>query len=234
MGGVHLRKSGAREWLLDIIYPNVCPFCDKAIPWDIYCCDECFDEAMSLYSSKELCPVCGKEKCVCGSENVGFDRCYPAGIYEGGLRKAVLAAKFRRDRNAAVIFAEILAGRIPRGEYDIITFVPMSRRKEKHRGYNQAQYVADMLSEKLGIPVKGGLIVREYTEVAQHERTAAERRISAEQEYFPAERARLSGERVLLCDDVLTTGATMNRCSFILKGIGASYVGAAVCAVDII
>ncbi|MBQ4312415.1 MAG: ComF family protein [Oscillospiraceae bacterium] len=231
---LEIRKSGIREWILDLFLPNVCPVCRRVMRWDLYCCEDCVKELEPIGEKQEklLCPRCGKYVCVCAERGIRYDRCIAAGIYEGAVRKAVLSFKYDSNSNAAEIFACICAKRIEKAGIpaDIITYVPMSARKRRMRGYNQAELFAAALSEKTGIPVRHGLLSRVYSVEEQHERTASERIESAGREYSAAEGAELSGERVILCDDVLTTGATMSSCAGILKDIGASEVTAVVCA----
>ena len=109
----------------------------------------------------------------------------------------------------------------------------MNRKKERKRGYNQARELAVILGKKLDIPVRDDLLVHTFSSRSQHDRSGEERRRAAREEYFPSETAELAGERILLCDDVLTTGSTMSVCAEILKNIGASHVTAAVCGTTI-
>ena len=235
MSGFSVRKKGLKDFVTDIFFPNVCPFCEKVIPWNISCCEECCDEICSNAdkAAENLCPVCGRFICKCDSERILYDRCFTAGIYEDKTRNAVLSMKYRNDNNAAEIFSELLYRNISSADsicFDLVTCVPMNSRKERKRGYNQAEKLAELLAEKLEVPMRNDLLIHSYSKVSQHDRNAEERRESVMTEYFASQNAELSGENILLCDDVMTTGSTLSRCAEILKDIGAESVTAAVCA----
>ena len=112
------------------------------------------------------------------------------------------------------------------GGFDYIVPVPVHRDKEKARGFNQAEKMARHLGRRIGVPVLPRAIVRERN-------TAAQRSLSAEDRYFnlegafslnPKEAVKIRGSRILLLDDVYTTGATAHRCGAVLKEGGAARV----------
>ncbi len=235
MSGFEIRKSGMKEYLLDIFFPNKCPFCDSAIRWDLYCCDECFESA--VWSDKNgylLCPVCGRAGCVCGKEKLHFDRCVAAGIYDDYIiSSAVLALKYRGDRNAAGVFSYRLCEMIEKiacEKYDYIVPVPMSNRRRRIRGYNQSELIAQALSLRMNIPVRTDLLFRKFSFLSQHKRTAEERRAASEAEYKWVGKLEIPDDRIILCDDIMTTGSTIDYCAYLLKQHGAAFVTAAVCA----
>ena len=117
------------------------------------------------------------------------------------------------------------AGRLG-GGFDYIVPVPVHRDKEKARGFNQAEKMARHLSRRIGVPVLPRALIRNRNTVAQ-------RSLSAEDRYFNLEGAfslnskdadRIAGNRILLLDDVYTTGATAHQCGGVLKEAGASRV----------
>lgn len=234
MSGFHLIKTDSKELLIDLVFPNRCPFCKSVIHWKSYCCDECFDKAEWInYDNVNICRRCGHYTCICNTENIFYDRCYSAASYsDETVRNAVLSLKYRRSENSAVIFSEHIFSLLVNEEhtdFDLIVPVPMHRKNIRRRGYNQAEIIAAHMSVLLNVPVRTDLIGKHYSAQAQHSRNAGERKAAVMTEYFSLDN-RLNGEKILLCDDIFTTGSTVNRCAELLKGIGASSVTAAICA----
>jgi len=124
--------------------------------------------------------------------------------------------------------AQIMADRLETEELetDLIIPVPMHRKKQKKRGYNQAEIIAVRLAKKLRVPYSGGLLLRtEYT-AAMSRLTPEERRMNIENAFkVPAyARGRIAGKRILLVDDIYTTGSTVDSCSRALMTTGAREV----------
>ena len=112
------------------------------------------------------------------------------------------------------------------GGFDYIVPVPVHRDRERARGFNQAEKMARHLSRRIGVPVLPRAVIR-------HKNTTAQRSLSAEDRYFnlegafslnPGDAERIKGSRILLLDDVYTTGATAHRCGAVLKEGGAARV----------
>lgn len=233
--GFDLVKTDKKEFFADIFLPNRCPFCDKVIMWDLYCCDECFENAEWLDSEyPDICRKCGRMICICDTGRVKYDFCCCAGSYDNKLiKKAVLSLKYDHSGNAAAIFARRLAGLLRsdgRDNFDFIVPVPMNKLKELKRGANHSELLAKALSDELHIPVDASLLKKRYSFDSQHSRHRSERERSVYKEYCADSGKSLNGEKILLCDDIMTTGSTINRCSELLKEMGASEITAAVCA----
>lgn len=141
--------------------------------------------------------------------------------------------KLEGDTNIARIAAEDIIlhmknENIP--EPDIIVPVPMGRKKRRRRGFNQAKLFADCIGKRLDKPVADNILYKYDNKDEQHNCSREERIRRVYNLFYPGN-ADLSGMTVLICDDIMTTGATLNRCSELLKELGAAKVIAAVCAV---
>lgn len=234
MSRFDLVKNDRKEMLIDLIFPNRCPFCGKVIHWSRYCCEDCYTQAEWInFDNVSVCRRCGHYVCECDKELIYYDRCFFAASYsDENVKNAVLALKYKQSKNAAVLFSQRLFELLKNEGYtniDCIVPVPMNRKKQRRRGYNQAEILAGYMSELLGVPVRTDLLGKRYSLETQHSRTAEERKTAAETEYFSLDN-KLNGENVLLCDDIFTTGSTVNRCAKLLKSIGATSVTTAVCA----
>jgi ComF family protein len=140
--------------------------------------------------------------------------------YEGPAKNAIHRLKFSGWRTVAGALAAAMAATSP-AEADIVTWVPLARRRRAERGYDQAQALAHALAPLLGLPDRA-LLRRKASTGAQARRPGTERR-SAMAGAFAAV-SRVTPRRVLLVDDVLTTGATAADCARALVEAGARQV----------
>ncbi len=217
--------GGAGKYVLDLFFPNRCPFCDEIIPYDVMCCEDCFDEVP--WADDSICPLCGKLSCIC-DRGLRYDMCIPAAYYEGKAQKAVLALKYRHHADAAEIFGLILRERLTAAglldSIDIAVPVPIYRAGRLERGYNQAKLLADSTVKGTDIPVCDSILGRTTPRSEQHTLSAEDRLKEAAEQYYLREEVSLEGKTVLLADDVLTTGATLDSCAALLKQAGAQRV----------
>lgn len=211
----------AINYILDIFYPNRCPFCDGFIKWDYLICEKCFAELEYIHA----CDKCGKVECMC-DKSLFYDDAHVLFAYGGIVKESILALKEKNGINAARFYGEKLSERIiASGKiYDMIVPVPMSKSKKKIRGYNQSSEIAEFIARKLNIPVVDALIKKENT-IVQHTLSKNEREENVKGMFLPSD-IYLSENKIILCDDVITTGSTMNECARILKSMGADYITA--------
>ena len=156
--------------------------------------------------------------------------CMKYGLYE---RRLIFELKYNGHTYMARILGRMLADRLSGDQdpqtrqliedADFIIPVPMYRRKEKERGFNQAAKMAEYLGAFLGIPVmKDGLVRREST-AAQRSIEGRDRLSNLEGAFAPGKRLaeKIAGRNVILLDDIFTTGATVIQCGRVLKEAGA-------------
>ena len=113
------------------------------------------------------------------------------------------------------------------GEYDLVTWVPLSRRRLRERGYDQARLLAKATAKELGLPLTPTLHKQRNTQPQSGTGDAAKRRANITGAYRMKRGADVAGKRVLLIDDIVTTGATLSECARVLGKAGAEQV---VCA----
>ena len=207
----------AMSKLLDILFPGRCPFCRRfSKNGDI--CPAC---------RKELPYVTGKDACI---SLRGAGRCAAALYYEGSVREAVLRYKFGGRRGSSAAFGELVAQCAAEhfaGEFDTVTWVPVSRKRLRKRGYDQSQLIAEAASclwDTRAVP----LLKKVRDTPAQSKKDAAARRANVLGAFAPQNEESIAGRKILLIDDVRTTGATLSECAGVLQRAGAAEV---VCAV---
>ncbi len=212
------------EFLTKLFFPRKCPFCGRILrsggDGAEYMCPDCA-RTVFIYSKADVLPHEALEKVL---------KLYVPLKYTGPAKDAMLRFKFGGERWIFEPFAGLLHRYLEAnggyGDIDLITCVPLSTARFAGRGYNQSELVARKLSESSGIPFRmllertsgsGGM-----TSAENYAGRSAERRFA-----FKAGTPPLRGLRVLLVDDIFTTGSTLNECAGILLSNGAGYVNAA-------
>lgn len=202
------------DTLLHLLYPPRCAFCRRILSNGERICEHC---STSLpYQPK-------KKRCI---KLPHIDACIAPFYYEGLVRKAILRYKFNQVRGNADVFAFFMADCFRQeffGKIDLVTWVPISRKRFKKRGFNQSELMAQSLCKLLGrTPVETLIKVRDNAPQSRQKSHAARRAnvIGA----YRAVDIDLSGKSVLLIDDVVTTGSTVSECAHVLRVAGAEKV----------
>ncbi|HLY16718.1 MAG TPA: ComF family protein [Bryobacteraceae bacterium] len=152
----------------------------------------------------------------------GFDEAYCYGAYEGTLRKLIHLFKYAGMRRLARPLGALAAAALPRDrQFDAVAAVPLHWRRRWQRGFNQSELLARAIARRRGIPVIPALRRASSTR-AQAGLSNAQRRENVTGAFRA--RRRLAGLRILLVDDVMTTGATAGACARALKKAGARSV----------
>lgn len=207
------------EWLLDLLYPPRCVFCRRLLrEGEKGLCRACREGLPSLTPVETRREVPGTVFC-----SAPF-------LYEGAVREALLRYKFHGAAAYGRTFAEFIAKCVDENAVscDSITWVPLSRRRLRQRGYDQARILAEETAKLLGLPCEKMLVKRVDNRPQSSTRSAEERRQNARDVY--ACKMDLTGRRVLLIDDIVTTGATLSECAGVLKKAGCAAVYAAAAA----
>lgn len=219
--------------LIRMLYPERCPVCDAIIPLtEDYC--KCSAE-ISEKINDEYCRHCGQnaEDCSCFSENAFYLPDIVGVYYYGGrVRADILNLKFNNSKRLAVKLGTDMAIRCATAysdiDFDIVSFMPMSKRAYNIRGYNQSELLARQISKQLFVSCQP-LFEKIKDTSAQHELSAGERAVNLYDSVKLRNGVSVEGKNILLCDDVKTTGATLFQCVDILEKAGALRV-CCVCA----
>lgn len=191
-------------------------------------CTQCLKTV--TFNDKNTCPVCGRktfrsEICLeCKYKAPLYKKAVSPLVYDGGA--IALIHKFKNGGGyLREYFADLVAEKLKiLPPCDCIVYVPMTEKALKKRGYNQAELLAKILSERCGIPLAEGALVK-VKETVQQKTLTMDERAKNLRECFKAERKELVKDKdVLLVDDVLTTGATADAVSEKLLKAGAKHV----------
>jgi len=226
------------DWLL----PPACQLCGKSLPdaGEPHLCSTCLARFLPLESPR--CPCCLLPHVTPDGADYLCEGCLRTplpitgvvalGLYEAGLREAVHRFKFRNaiglQRPLGMLLSEKLATRWGNDPPDGVVAVPLHRSRLRQRGYNQSLLLAQELERRLGVELIRGLLSRQVATAAQQGLPLLERQHNVKGA-FSVERP-LQGERLLLVDDVMTTGATVRHCAQSLLAAGAGAVEVAVLA----
>lgn len=210
-----------RQALLHLFFPPKCPLCGRLLDRGQALCPGCAGGAFWLSGPQALFP--GRQ----------YVRCACAGAYTGKLRDSVLKFKFSNHPEYAKTYGPILAQTIRTylpGAYDCVTWMPVSPETLQKRGYDQAQLLAQEAAKALGreaVP----LLAKTGKNVPQSSLQEGRQRWANVAGMYAVPRPDLAaGQRVLLIDDILTTGATLEEGAKTLREAGAvQVVAAALC-----
>lgn len=217
---------------VDLLYPARCPFCQDIAPWGTDICPECRAQLPVISSGR--CIRCGKPVedgdiyCrECGNGGHLFDEGLGIYPYTGVWRTAISGLKYKGRKEYGRTFGRLIfenaAGRLDRWRPQVIVPVPVHRARLAARGYNQAEVIACEVSIKSRIPLRADGLVRTGETLAMKNLGRAERFENLRGVLAVSPDFRVP-DRVLLIDDIYTTGATLDACSAVLKEAGADRV----------
>jgi ComF family protein len=185
------------------------------------CCGRPFSVAPSAQSLPPLCRLCR-------ADLYGFSHARSFAIYNDALGAAIVLLKYEEVRRLGDWFAKQLADTLAKyGEGfrpDVIVPVPLHPERQRERGYNQADLIARPLAGHLGVKLRADMLVRTRPRPAQLVLSRTERWKAVRGAYATREGARVDKLRILLVDDVMTTGATLDACARALRKAGAAEI----------
>jgi ComF family protein len=216
--------QGARRSARDVaafVWPQRCPGCGAAPPSGALLCAACLELIPRL--SHPLCARCLAR----GAADPGCPRhpdfrVWPALVYDERAALAIEAFKYSERTDLAAGFTRELARVVPPGFHaDVVTEVPLHPARERERGYNQSALLAAALASAAGVPHVPRVLERVRATRAQARLGPAERRLNLRDAFRVAHPERWAGRRILLVDDVITTGATLEAALAALAAAGA-------------
>lgn len=225
--------------IIDLIYPGRCPFCTEiVIPKGERVCSSCKQKLP--YISEPRCMKCSKpvdsdekEYCSdCSRKAYHYNRGYAVWLYNEIMKRSIADFKYRGRKDYAVFYVNeiirLYGDKIKSISPDVIVPVPIHRSKYIERGYNQAQILALLIGKELNIPVLSGLLLRNKKTLPQKKLNDIERLKNLSEAF--CYNVKIAGKykrqikKVLLVDDIYTTGSTIEACTNVLKSNGVTEV----------
>lgn len=202
--------------LLELLFPPKCPFCGKLL-----------EEGQAL-----LCPDCQRDLPWTqgkSAERKGefFALCTAPLWYRDAVRKSHHRYKFSGVRAYVRPYATLMSQCVDDhldGQFDLVTWAPISWWRRYKRGYDQARLLAERLAPERNLPCQRLLKKVRHTKPQSSLKTESERRANVLGAYAVCRDAQVTGKRILLVDDVMTTGATLSECARMLLTAGATEV----------
>ena len=228
--------------ITSLFYPPVCTICAASTDRDEYLCHDCHAKTPRI--STPFCATCsepfsgaisGPFACAnCAHRRLYFQAAVAVYRSRGIVRRVVHDFKYKQQIHLRHLVGRWLCHAVEderlRGRrFDVIVPVPLHPARERERGFNQASLLAHLLGERIVTPIKPVLERVRYT-TTQTAFDRSERMENLHGAFRLRRKTNVQGLRVLLVDDVLTTGATLSECAHVLKKAGARFVFAATAA----
>ncbi len=240
-------SGGGMNWigqqiggLVDFLFPAACPIClgalTSAAPASSFCtlctstitplpsgrCSRCALPFIASSGSSHYCADCSREL-------PAFSAVYAAGLYSGAMKQALQRFKYAGAVDLDQPLAELLYAQIPPDiDEHVIVPVPLHLSRLRQRGFNQSLLLARALAHNLQLTLEQAILKRTVDSHSQQGLDALQRAKNLNNAFVATRR--LDGCKVLLVDDVMTTGATVSACTQALKDVGAMNVNIAVIA----
>jgi len=233
--------KGALDALASVLFPGPCRICGRTLTnaSRIPICEACLAAFERI--AEPVCLCCGRPfvsavagqaiqpRCrLCRVSFYAFDMARSFAVYDDALSEAILLVKYEEVTRLSEWFAERLAEIVVRDgaewRADLVVPVPLHPERQRERGYNQAELIARPLAKRLNLRLDPRLLVRTKPRPPQLVLSRSEHWKSVRGAYATREGRQVDNVRVLLVDDVLTTGATLDACARALKKAGAAVV----------
>lgn len=231
--GRRLRRwlADAGRALLDLLYPPRCPGCGRLGQLLCPACQARIEPLPELSCHRCGGPVTGQDLCpACRTSASNLDALFAAAVFAHPLRDAIHDLKYNSGRALAVPLGQrmALAWRARGLSADLIVPVPLHPSRQAERGYNQSALLTRVLAAEVGVPVDERLLIRQRATEHQVGLGQVDRARNVAGAFTC--RGDAAGKRVILVDDVATTGATLEACAAALREAGAGSVIAFVLA----
>jgi len=218
--------------LLDLIFPLRCSVCRKIDPAIL--CKTCLNQI--LYINFPYCQRCGIPL-----DSSRYDLCYSCktispffnisrsiGVYEGVLKKALQAFKFKGKKELGEPLGKIMVNYLVSAPFkldwcgiNLVLPVPLHEKRLQNRGYNQAELLGEIISASLGIPLDTQSLIRSKNTKPQFSLNKIERQKNMQDAFQVCDPGSIKNKQILLIDDIYTTGLTVCECTKVLLQAGA-------------
>jgi len=225
------------DFVSNLFFPRKCMFCNKLLSFTttVDYCAEC--ESTVAFDRERLCRTCGKPLTLprgelvcslCKKKKHSFVQNVTRYLYDGSAKNAVIRMKFRANNqwiahSLGKLLAKTVAEEYADIDFNCVTYVPISKKRLRERGFNQSEIIAQEIAKRIDVPLLNDTLVKIKNNKKQSGLKAAQREKNVKGVYACGKNS-VEDMTVLLVDDVYTTGATLNECAKTLKQSGAMLV----------
>jgi len=211
--------------ILDLIYPPVCGICNRINKK--YLCEKC-EKNLKPYEIYSIKP--------CNKKDIYYDYHIKILRYENKVRDIIIDFKFKEKAYIYKNFKKIILKNEKiysfLKKYDIIIPVPMYKKRKWTRGYNQAELIANDIAKDIKVCIEKNNLIKIKDTKKQSTLSKNERKLNVKNAFSVLKPDKILNKKVILFDDIFTTGRTVNECSKILKKYGAKEIAVLTIAVD--
>jgi competence protein ComFC len=193
--------------IIDLLFPRFCIGCKKM---DTLMCNKCY-QTIHFYPFSFDIQI----------ENNNLDSLTAMAHYEGAVQSGIQQLKYNSVKDIGTLFGTMIHHTTTFPIPDIITSTPLHKNRQRERGFNQAEVIAQSLSKSLHVPYHQ-LLIRTKKTMAQAKTHSKDERLTQLKNIFAlhSQAPNIKGKTILILDDVITTGATLNECAIVLKHSG--------------
>jgi len=211
--------------LVDFFYPPNCTICHSVLQTEErVVCEKCWQQIPRVDSQKDIVAEIQHSL----KSPIFFTQVYPIWQFEGPIQQIIHLLKYQNYQILARRMGEFMAEKIsalPISVQDIVLIpVPLHKTRVRERGYNQSHLLCEYIASRLSIRFTDGILIRNRYTQSQTKLDAANRQKNVQEAFQVVAPDHVNGKMVILVDDVITTGATMNACASALSKSGASEI----------
>lgn len=220
--------SELSERIALLFFPNFCISCYDVIATSETFCDKCCNN-LSVVGT-DVCKLCGRDKdeCSCRSKSTYFKELAAPFYYEDSAKNALLNLKSRYNlviaRELGNYMTQVALERYGDVKFDCICCVPLHKKRQRARGYNQSELLASQIAKNLGVTLKSNLLKKIYDTTSQHKLSWVLRKGNLAGVFDVTDAEYVKDKTILLCDDISTSGQTLEECAKMLYIYGAKEI----------
>ena len=204
--------------ILNLVYPPVCGFCGNI--YENYICKKCIVKIKQY----EI-----ENKKNYNNKKMYFDEFYSIFKYEGIIRDTLIKYKFQNKAYLYKTFSKIILNNKKicgiLKKYDIIIPVPIHKKRKHQRGYNQTELIAREIANNTNLQLENKVLFKQKNVISQSELSKIDRKENIKNAFMIQNIEKIKNKKVIIFDDIYTTGSTVNECARVLKKAGTSFIG---------